>query len=182
MRIHSVQLINQLIQSTQSQINKVQDFRTLDTSQLNYRNSKDSWSILECIAHLNLYATYYINEINKKISVTPQLKESTVVFKSGILGNYFAKSMLPKERLNKMQTFKDMNPIHSQLDITTLETFITLHYQLLSILESAKKVNLNNIRIPISINRFIKLKLGDTFRFLLNHNERHLVQAHKLLK
>jgi hypothetical protein len=41
----------------------------------------------------------------------------------------------------------------------------------------AKRANLNTIKIPISIVPFIKLKLGDTFQFIITHNERHIEQA-----
>ena len=40
----------------------------------------------------------------------------------------------------------------------------------------------NKTRIPISINKWIKIKLGDTFRFVIYHNERHIQQAKRVLK
>lgn len=33
------------------------------------------------------------------------------------------------------------------------------------------------IRIPISINQLIKIRLGDSLRFVIYHNQRHFQQA-----
>lgn len=98
-------------------------------------------------------------------------------FHSGVLGGYFAKSMLPKEKLNKMKTFKDMNPIHSQLDREVLQIFVHQQEKMLVLLQEARQVDLTKTKTPISISKFIKLRLGDTFHFVINHNWRHIEQA-----
>ncbi len=41
---------------------------------------------------------------------------------------------------------------------------------------------MNVIKIPLSITRLVKLKLGDTFRFLVAHEQRHFVQARNAIK
>src|SRR5690606_40982799 len=101
------------------------------------------------------------------------------VFKRGWIGNYFAQSMLPKEKLNKMNTFKAMNPIHSNLNKAVIDVFIDQQNQILKLLTAAEHINLNKVKTSISITKMIKLKLGDTFRFMIYHNERHIVQAKK---
>ena len=89
--------------------------------------------------------------------------------------------MLPKENLNKMKAFKSMNPIHSSLSKNSITVFIDQQKQLLDLLNASKTVNLNKVKTSISITTLIKLKLGDTFRFLIYHNKRHVVQAQKVL-
>lgn len=89
--------------------------------------------------------------------------------------------MLPKEKLNKMKTFKDKNPIGSGLDKRTIERFINQQEQLLNLLDKSKEIDLNKIKTAISISKWIKLKLGDTFRVVIYHNDRHIVQANKIL-
>ena len=100
-----------------------------------------------------------------------------VNFNSGRLGNYFAKSMLPKEKSIKVKTFKDKNPLHKELDKEVLDEFIEQQDSLLSLLTIAENKNLNKIKTGISITKWIKLKLGDTFRIVIYHNERHVQQA-----
>lgn len=174
----SEKLIEDLIERTRININQAEKFRNLPTEILNWRAEKVSWSILECFEHLNLYGDFYIPEIKKRIESSktqPQKK-----FKSGILGNYFAKSMLPKEKLNKMKTFKDKNPIGSKLDKTTIERFVSQQEEILNLLDKSREIDLNKTKTAISISKLIKLKIGDTFRVVIYHNERHLEQAKKI--
>ena len=46
-------------------------------------------------------------------------------------------------------------------------------------MDLSKKINISKTRTAISISKIIRLKLGDTFRFNVAHNERHLLQAEK---
>jgi len=179
MTITSEKLIQNLIERTRININQAEKFSSLSTEKLNWRAEKDSWSILECFEHLNLYGDFYIPEIKKRIeSSKNQPKEN---FKSGVLGNYFAKSMLPKEKLNKMKTFKDKNPIGSKLDKTTIKRFISQQEKILNLLNESREIDLNKTKTSISISKLIKLKIRDTFRVVVYHNERHLLQANKML-
>lgn len=72
-----------------------------------------------------------------------------------------------------------MNPIHSNLSTTTI--FIGQQQQLLKLLQAARMVNLNKVKTRISISRFVKIKLGNTFRFVIYHNQRHILQAKRVL-
>src|SRR5690606_40886810 len=100
-------------------------------------------------------------------------------FKSSWLGNYVAKSMLPKEKLNKMKTFKSMDPAGSDLNKNVLNRFIAQQNTLLDLLEAARKVSLTKTKTGISITPWLKLRLGDTFRVVIYHNLRHVLQAEK---
>ncbi|MFC0345495.1 DinB family protein [Epilithonimonas hispanica] len=102
-------------------------------------------------------------------------------FKTGFLGNYFASMMLPKEKLNKMKTLKISNLIHNLLDKSVIDEFIKQQNKMLELLEKAKTVDWEKTKTSISISKFIKLKLDDTFRFVIYHNLRHINQAENTL-
>ncbi|MFM7022373.1 MAG: hypothetical protein ACKOXB_05295 [Flavobacteriales bacterium] len=53
--------------------------------------------------------------------------------------------------------------------------------QTLELLEAAGKVDLKKVKTSVSISKFIRLRLGDTFRFVIYHNQRHIAQAQKVL-
>lgn len=175
MRTTSENLIADLIELTKDNMNRVERLKALSTEELNYRNSPGSWSILECIEHLNRYGDFYIPEIEKRL-LDNNTKTSTY-YKPGLLGDYFAKTMLPGEKLNKMKTFKSMNPIGSNLDRKTLDRFLNQQKQMLYLLNKARKVNLEKTKTSISISKWIRLKLGDTLRVVIYHNQRHVKQA-----
>lgn len=175
MKIQSDKLIDELIEITNQHLEFVQHLQYNSIEELNYRKSTESWNTLECLEHLNLYGRFYIPEIDKRINSSKTIPQKE--FKSGFLGNYFAKSMLPKDKLNKMKTFKSMNPIHKNLHKSVLEEFISQQNQMLELLEKSRNVNLEKVKTGLSITNLIKLKLGDTFRFVINHNTRHIVQV-----
>src|SRR5690606_27890180 len=114
MVILSNELINELKDLTKEHLTFAEELLLKSDEELNKRLSDNSWSVLECLQHLNLYGDFYLPEIKNRIESS--FTKTEKIFKSGWIGNYFAHSMLPKEKLNKMNTFKAMNPIYSTLN------------------------------------------------------------------
>jgi len=170
MTFNSNQLIENLIQQTKENLNHVEKFKNLSTETLNWKENEKRWSILECIEHLNLYGDFYIQEIGKRIASSSSTASEN--FKSGKLGNYFAKIMLPGAK--PMNTFKDKNPSGSNLSKQHIERFEDQQKKMLDLLNQARTVNLKKVKTGISISKIVKLRLGDTFRVVINHNQRHV--------
>jgi hypothetical protein len=179
MKISTSELLNELTIRTEGHLHYAEMLSVKPEHDLNFRTSAESWSTLECLEHLNRYGDFYIPEISRAVSSAG--KSSQSYFKPGILGNYFAKSMLPKEKLNTMKTLKAMNPIHSNLDKRVVETFINHQGKLLELLEEAQCIDLEKTKTSISISKLIKLRLGDTFCFVIYHNARHVEQIKRIL-
>ena len=79
--------------------------------------------------------------------------------------------------MKPMKTLKSTNPNGSKLDKGTIKKFINQQKRTLKLLDAARKVSLNKTKASISIAPILKLKLGDTFRVVIYHNERHIAQA-----
>ncbi|MEZ4987727.1 MAG: DinB family protein [Saprospiraceae bacterium] len=171
-------LLDELAQITDNNKKVALSFLQMEEEQLNQRYAAQSWSILECIEHLNRYGDFYIPEISKQLAASAYPHDA--VFRSGWLGNYFAQSMLPKQPLNKMKTFAAMNPIGSSLNHDVIHTFIQQQEQLLQLIDQARLSDLNRIKTAISISHWIRLRLGDTLRVVVYHNWRHIVQAQNI--
>lgn len=179
MKIAAHLLLQDLIKQTKQHIQQIEKLKQLDNKLLNWKANTESWSVLECLAHLNLYSDFYNPEIKRAIAKS--IHKPELHYQSGWLGNYFVNSMLPKEKLNKMKTFKDKNPIYLTMKADVLDEFIKQQQELIALLEQAEKVSLTKTKTAISISSLIKLRLGDTFRFLINHNIRHLNQINRVL-
>lgn len=179
MQIKTNVLMDELLQLTENASASVRKFKTLSPEQLNFKKNPQTWSILECIEHLNLYGDYYLPEIEKQILANKGINADTV-FNPGLIGNYFANLMLVKnDRVKKMKSPKDKNPANSALSITTLDRFLKQQELLKSLLIQSRRVNLNKVKTAISLTTMIKLKLGDTFRFFIYHIDRHIQQAER---
>lgn len=176
---NSKEVISELILMTTSHIHYAKQLLEIPESQLQSKPSTKSWSVLECLEHLNRYATFYNKEINKRMNASSLPFSET--FKSTFLGNKFSNDMLPKEGMKTMKTFKSKNPNASTLDKEqVLLSFIKLQEELLTFLHTALSKNLDKIKTYTTLP-ILKFKLGDTFRFVIHHNERHIVQAKKVL-
>lgn len=173
------ELIQTLIEQTRQILNQAERLKQESLTTLQWRPAPTAWSALECLEHLNLYGDYYLPELEHAIAQSQTKPDA--VFKTGLLGDYFAKSMLPKDKLSKMKTLKNKNPLHATLDRGTIEKFIQQQIKMINLLQASRSVSLNKVKISISIARFIKLKLGDTFRFVINHNIRHMKQAENVM-
>ena len=143
----------------------------------------EKWSVAQTLEHLNGYGRVYLPIINKAISVSQSKRAAW--FNSGFLGNYFTNMMKPKnvfEVKNKMKAFKAHVPDNNLNPEKVLDEFVEQQHQFLLLLEMAKLKDLNAVRVPLSVTKLIKLKLGDTFRFLIAHEQRHFVQARNAIK
>ena len=170
--MQSENLIQTLIEQTRQIINHIEKLNTHDLHILSWKENESTWSVLECLEHLNLYGNFYLPLIESNFEFE---------FKSGPLGNYFAKSMLPKDKLNRMKTFKNKNPLNATLDKKVIEHSLNQQIKLLHLLNQSRNVSLNKVKIQTSISSLIKLKLGDTFQFIINHIIRHLKQIDTIL-
>lgn len=183
---NSQQLIADLQQQTEDFLQTaVQKFQMLPPQKMLQQPAPGSWSAAQCLEHLNSYGRYYLPALEKSIDTAKQKGlASKETFTSSWIGNYFTELMLPKGKektVKKMKAPKEHTP-PSQLDSdAVIATFIEQQEKLIQLLEDAKAINLQKAKTPVSISRFIKLPVGDTFRFLLAHNYRHLLQATKAL-
>jgi hypothetical protein len=181
------QLLNNLQQQTDQFINKaVSDWQMLLHKQFAYKVAPEQWSANQCLRHLNSYGQYYLPAMGKAIAIAKQKSvQHNSIFKSSWLGNYFTNLMQPKADgalPKKMQSPKNHQPQNNAESHLVIAEFIEQQEQLLLLMEQARQLNLNTIKVPISIAPFIKLKLGDVFMFLVAHNKRHVLQAERAIQ
>lgn len=181
MKINTKELLAELHQIIDDCTEKVKRFKDHAPEMLNYRIEDNRWTVLECLEHLNLYGDFYIPEAEKVI-ISQKNTSTKTMYSPGIIGNYFAGLMkVSGNKIKKMPTPKDKNPIHSQLSLTTLERFLKQQEKWTKLLNMAAHTDLDKARTAISLTKLMKLKLGDTFRFSIYHIERHVIQAEKTL-
>lgn len=169
--------LNGLVAAHQEEITK---WKMIPEAVLQSKEHPDQWSAVECIEHLNMYARFYNAEIKRRLDKAS--KEMCDEFKSGYWGNRFAQDMLPKADMKTMKTFKSKTPVLADLAVTeVLEEFTALQAELMELLSESAAYNLTKIKTAITLP-LLKFRLGDTFRFVIYHNERHVVQARKAIE
>lgn len=182
-KFKSQDLISDLQQDVRRVAEAAEYFRKVEKPKMVYCVEKNKWSIVQILEHLNAYGRYYLPAIEKEIAF--RSKAVPTWFNSGFLGNYFTNSMKPTnvfEVKNKMKAMKSYSFPNSLNVDTVLKEFEEQQQKLIQLLELAKDRDLNSIRVPLTISKMVKLKLGDVFRFLVAHQQRHMIQARNTLK
>lgn len=173
-----------LLSSLESEVERhlqeaIKNFQNMTTDELLRPASNGGWSIAQCLEHLNRYGNYYLPQIKKGLD--EYKGGSSETFSSTWLGSYFTKMMDPRTGKGRMKTFKDYAPSQELDAHAVVAEFLDQQERLLLYLKKSKCADLNAIRIPISIMKWVRLRLGDVFQFIIAHNERHMVQAKRLL-
>ena len=175
-KIQSQLLINELEAAIRQCITEATFLKSTDPALLLDQPSPGKWSVIQVIEHLNSYDRYYLLAIERSMKNDKPARE---YFKPGWLGNYFTKLMKPTEDgrvVNKMQAPSGHRPPAHLDAFPVITSFIEQQHYFLELLEKARTKDLGSIRVPISLAKFIRLKLGDTFGFLVAHKQRHFVQ------
>lgn len=173
----STALLDQLKSDVLSLMSSAETLMAEDPTYLLEQPVPGKWSVVQVLEHLNSYGYYYIPAIERSLK---QNKPAVEYFKPGWIGDKFTRMMQPTEEgkvKNKMKAPKGHRPAPALDHQTVIREFLTQQHALLSLLDQAKAKNIGTIRTPISLTRFIKLKVGDTFRFLIAHEQRHFVQV-----
>ena len=179
-RFQKKALIDQLKLDVQQVIRQVEQQTHPAGELLNRQPGPGSWSAAQVLEHLNFYNRFYLPRLEQKLN----MKDANGSFKPGWLGNYFTKMMAPKADgaiANKMSAPKNAQPETNLNAARVVAEFLEGQSQLLSLLDRAVQADLNQ-RIPTSISSLIRLKSGDTFRFLVAHQQRHMAQLQRTLQ
>ena len=182
-KFKSEDLISQLQADVKQIIAAAEHLETADPVKLNYCPEEGKWSVAQVLEHLNAYNRYYLPAIER--SMVQISKDTSAWFVPGFWGNYFTNMMMPKnvyEVKNKMKAMKTYTPAKGLNVESVFREFFQHQNKILQLLDVAKRRNMNSIRIPISITKLIRFKLGDTFRFLIAHEQRHMIQARNAVK
>ena len=180
----SIQLLDTLEKTVLQTIKNATYLQSMHTDAICMPPAAGKWSVVQILYHLNSYNNYYLPQIEEVIKKGINQPYSAT-FKAGIIGNYFAKTMLPGNDgavKNVMKAPKDHAPANTFSDVEAITRFIEGQQQLLHLMKEARNVNLTRLKVPISISTLIKIRLGDTFRFLIAHQQRHFVQISNTLK
>ena len=84
-----------------------------------------------------------------------------------------------KGKMSTMKKFERFDIVPNEPK-KTLDKF--LHYQrgLLELLDQAREVDIQRVKVKSAIGSIIMFKLGDAFRFVIGHNRRHIIQAREV--
>ena len=173
-----IQTVNDITRNNLETIQK--KVSKLSENQLTWIPNPGVWSVQQVLAHLIEYGNYYHPTILKKIENT-RFTSTKEAFVSSPMGRSAWKSMKLGNARNVKRKFKapkGYNPTFDKEIIrgNEVQEFLRQQEELLTIFEKAQTVNVRRVKVPISISKIIRLRLGDALLFIVYHNERHVQQ------
>lgn len=170
--------ITDLYQRTEAILNlAIEQYQNLDEKALTFAVDEQSWNIAQCLAHLNTYGYYYLPKMKDVLAKPNEM--SLAAYVPSWLGTYFIGLMDIKNGNKKYKAAKQHQPKVADVYAEVTE-FINQQETFLKYIRAFERVDVNKIKIPISINKLVKLRLGDVLAFMVMHNERHIHQIRNI--
>jgi len=184
MIINASQLIQQLHADLSEVIKEVNQRveSVKDLEHLNLPEADRKWSMLQCVAHMTLAAQVYVDNTDKAFG-KHEKRDPNYEFRSHWRSDFFTNRIAPDANAiikNRIRTIKSMYPKEILDKEQTLNEFNDLHNRMLNQLEIARNYDLNKIKIPSAVGPILKFRLGDGFRFVIAHAQRHIVQLKRI--
>ena len=154
----------------------------LDENAFNWRHDPESWSVGECLDHLNTLGTLMLprwDEALKKGKANDLVGHPP--FDYGFLGRWWINTMQPSSR-RRFKTPKVFQPSSSGLRCDdVLATFLDLQDQFIKRVETSRGLDLRRVKAPSAAFSLLRLPLGAWFESTIAHEERHLAQARRVM-
>lgn len=156
-------------------------FENLNEMQLNWKPNADSWSVGQCLDHLIVSNRLYFPIFDSILNGT---KKKTfwerLPFMPKVWGNAIVKALAPSNK-DKTKTFPVFEPSQSQIPTAILSNFVKNNEQLIQYFQRLDGAD-HNIIITSPVAKFVTYSLGNTFKLLTNHEERHFLQAKRVME
>lgn len=156
-------------------------FASLTGEQINFKPASDKWSVGECFDHLIVSHRLYYDKLVEATSGR-KLKKSKA--DQQIKNSYFGKKIIAAVKPDsnkKINTFKLFLPEAPEFNDDVFERFILLQNKLVKFCENLAELNLSKIKLSSPVSKFIRLNAADVLMFIINHNNRHIIQAEKIV-
>lgn len=182
----NIELTPELIRQNQEITRRAnQLFADYPPERIRKRPADSAWNAVDCIEHLNRTYDWYLPQIEKSLRQSRPSSHNNLTYQSGYIGDKMTEGSRPsKGKIRfRMKTFKKFEPHTDDKEVETiLNTFRKNQAQFESFIRQAEPYDLGKIRVVSAIGPILRFKLGDCFRFIIAHGERHLLQCAKLLE
>ena len=150
----------------------------LSDEQFTWRPGQDSWSIAECLDHLNATARVYLPALDEGIADA---------IRGGVYGegpfkyNWLGRlSVRFSEMRVRFKAPEDMQPAPGRSRREILAAFRAYQVQYVARLRQANGVDLARARVRVPVTSWLRIPLGSGFAVMVAHSQRHLAQARRV--
>jgi hypothetical protein len=176
-------LIQDLQAIIQEQLRRMDELVALPIRRLEQRPRPKAWSALEVVEHLNILSGHYVRRLRKAYAGNGIFRKDG--FLPGRWGEKLTTAMrpLPDGRIpGPMRTlwFFEPKAAHAK-GRQSLRDFRALLDEQVMLLDKASTMGIEGPRITSTLGPILRFKIGDAFRFMIAHQQRHFLQIDRAL-
>jgi hypothetical protein len=154
--------------------------RNLTDVQLQWAPEPNTWSIAKSLGHLLAADRAELPYIRRAIAAGRARKLfGHGPFQHGLLGRLLIRMLCPRSKL-KLKAPKIYLPDGDLAPSEVVREFFVAQQGILDCIVEANGLHLSRIKVPVLGHKFVKLSLGDEFRVLAVHEQRHVAQAQRI--
>ena len=154
----------------------------LSDQQFAWQPAPDSWSVAQCLDHLNATARSYLPVMDEGIAdAIRRGLYNPGPFTYNWLGRYSVWVMEPPSRFRATAP-KPFQPAPSRPRHDIMAAFRAYQVQYVDRLRQASGLDLARARVASPAARWLRLPLGSAFALMLAHERRHLEQARRVIE
>jgi hypothetical protein len=149
----------------------------LSDEQFYWQPSPESWSIAQCIEHLNVTAREYLPKLDEGIAEAirrGQYGEGPFTYSR--IGRLMVRTTEPPPRI-RVRAPKQFHPPNARRRQEVMAAFRAYQVQYVDRLRQANGLDLGRAKVRSPVASWLRFSLGSGFALMVAHERRHLWQA-----
>ena len=153
----------------------------LDEERFNQRPDERSWSVAQCLDHLNVANRLYLEAMWNAVEAARSKNAARRgPIQPGIIESWFIRSMGPQPR-RRLPAPRKIVPAARKSRAEVEEEWTRIQAQLRALLHEAAPLDLNRTRFVNPFVPLVRFSVGTGFLVIETHERRHLWQARQVL-
>ena len=153
----------------------------LTEEQFIWQPAPGSWSVAQCVDHLNVTARLYLPRLDEGIA--EGIRRGLYgegPFTHDFIGKWFVRTMEPPARL-KIKAPAAFHPAPQRSRAEIMAAFRAYQVQFVDRLRQASGLDLRRAKVVSPASTWIKMSLNAAFALMVAHERRHLWQARQVI-
>jgi len=152
-------------------------FSTLSLQQINWKPSRETWSIAQCLNHLVVSDSSYFSLFTEIIDGSYRMSFWANYSPFSKLFGKLMRDQLQEQVKRRLKAPKKFLPAASQINAEILERYYKNLEDFSGLIAKCRNIDLDKTIITSPAVSFVTYSLRDALQFLMQHEHRHINQA-----
>jgi len=156
-------------------------FAPLTDAQLAWQPTPEGWGVGNCLVHLARSNELYRQALTPAFrTARAESRVASAPQRGGWFGRWFTGAVGPSVRI-KVKAPVVVRPRQRAVEEGSVETFLAEQHRTQELVQESRGLDLDFVRIASPIASWMKFRASDALRIVVEHEKRHIKQAHSVL-